>query len=224
MPIYALNKEPIFPDPNLADESGLLAVGGDLSVERLLQAYGQGIFPWYSQGEPILWWSPDPRMVLFPKNFKVSKSLKQSLKNKPYEVKFDTNFADVIKNCARVPRKDQPGTWITKEMAKAYHSLFEEGIAHTVETYQNGKLVGGLYGLSLGAAFFGESMFQTERDASKVALYHLVKKVTEWNFLMIDAQVETDHMKSLGAINIERKEFLQILEKALNHPTIKGKW
>jgi leucyl/phenylalanyl-tRNA--protein transferase len=224
MPIYALNKEPIFPDPNLADESGLLAVGGDLSVDRLVQAYSNGIFPWYSQGEPILWWSPDPRMVLFPENFKISKSLKQTLKNKSFEVKFDTNFREVIKRCAEVPRRGQPGTWITKEMSNAYQNLFKEGIAHSVETYQNGNLVGGLYGLSLGAVFFGESMFQTERDASKVALYHLVKKVTQWNFLMIDAQVETDHMKSLGAINIERKEFLMILEKALNHPTIKGKW
>jgi leucyl/phenylalanyl-tRNA--protein transferase len=163
-------------------------------------------------------------MVLFPRNFKISKSLKQSLRNKLFEVKFDSNFEAVIKNCAKVPRRDQPGTWITSKMAEAYINMHQAGLAHSVEIYQNEKLVGGLYGVSLGAAFFGESMFQLERDASKVALYHLVEKLKKWKFLMIDAQVETEHMKSLGAINIPREEFLNLLESALKKPTIKGKW
>lgn len=224
MPVYQLSEEFIFPHPDLADESGLLAFGGDLSSERLVQAYANGIFPWYSEGEPILWWSPNPRMVLFPDRLKVSKSLKQSIKNKSYEVRFDTNFNAVIEHCSAVPREGQDGTWITEEMKRAYIQLHKKGIAHSVETYANEKLIGGLYGLSIGSAFFGESMFQTERDASKVSLYYLVEKVKEWNFTFIDAQVETDHMKRMGSENIPREKFLEILKIAIKAPTIKGKW
>lgn len=224
MPVYALSDEIVFPNPELANEIGLLAVGGDLSLKRLLLAYSQGIFPWYSDDDPIMWWSPDPRMVLFPEKLKLSKSLQQSIKNKEYEVKFDTNFREVIENCSKTVRKDQDGTWITQEMKDAYLDLYESGFAHSVETYYNDKLAGGLYGISLGRAFFGESMFYRERDASKIALYYLVQKIKEWDFHFIDTQVETQHLKSLGAINIKRSKFFSLLKKSLNYPTLKGKW
>jgi len=224
MPVYALDERFIFPDPNLADESGLLAVGGDLSQERLMLAYSQGIFPWYAEDEPIMWWSPNPRMILFPDELKVSKSLKQSINNKEFEIKFDTLFEKVISNCSKSPRSDQDGTWITEQMKQAYTNLHQLGYAHSVETYFNGELVGGLYGISLGKAFFGESMFFTKRDASKIALYFLVQKLKEWDFHFIDAQVETEHLKSMGAQLISRKEFLISLNTALNFPTIQGKW
>ena len=224
MPVYALNKEIIFPDPNLADEQGLLAIGGDLTPERLVLAYANGIFPWYSDGDPILWWSPDPRMVLYPADFKMSKSFRQTLKNSNFEVRFDTDFKNVIDKCAKVPRYGEDGTWITDEMKQAYYSLHKSGLAHSVETYRNNKLVGGLYGISLGRAFFGESMFHIERDASKVALYYLVERVKEWKFRFIDAQIETGHLKSMGAVNIPRSEFLKQLNHALGFKTKKGKW
>ena len=224
MPVYALNKEIIFPDPNLADEQGLLAIGGDLTPERLVLAYANGIFPWYSDGDPILWWSPDPRMVLYPADFKMSKSFRQTLKNSNFEVRFDTDFKNVIDKCAKVPRYGEDGTWITDEMKQAYYSLHKSGLAHSVETYRNNKLVGGLYGISLGRAFFGESMFHIERDASKVALYFLVERVKEWKFRFIDAQIETDHLKSLGAISISRVDYLNILKEVIKWPTKRGKW
>ena len=224
MPVYALTDELIFPNPELANDIGLLAVGGDLSIKRLLLAYSNGIFPWYSEDDPIMWWSPDPRMVLFPEKLKISKSLSQTLKNKNYEVRFDSNFEEVIENCSKTMRKGQDGTWITEEMKNAYIQLHESGYAHSVETYINGKLAGGLYGISLGRAFFGESMFYKESGASKIAFCFLVERVKEWDFYFIDTQVETQHLKSLGAINISRKEFLPLLNKTLNYPTIKGKW
>ncbi len=224
MPVYALNKEIIFPDPNLADEQGLLAIGGDLTPERLVLAYANGIFPWYSDNDPIMWWSPDPRMVLYPADFKISKSFQQTLRNSSFEVKFDTNFKNVIDKCAKVPRYGEDGTWITDDMKKAYIDLHRIGFAHSVETYRNGKLVGGLYGVSLGRAFFGESMFHLERDASKVALYYLVERVKEWKFRFIDAQIETDHLQSLGAISISRANYLNILKEVIKWPTKRGKW
>lgn len=225
MSIYQLPDEIAFPSPEKAEPDGLLAVGGDLSAQRLIAAYSLGIFPWYSDGEPILWWSPDPRMVLFPKDFRVSKTLRKVANNGKFEIKFDTAFADVIEMCASVSRIDQEGeTWITQEMKEAYINLHKKGIAHSVETYTNGKLVGGLYGLSLGGCFFGESMFHTVTDASKVALYHLVNKLTEWNFDLIDVQQETRHLKSLGAIPIERKDFLPLLNKSMQRHSIVGKW
>jgi leucyl/phenylalanyl-tRNA--protein transferase len=224
MPVYALNTEIIFPDPNLADDHGLLAVGGDLRPERLVLAYANGIFPWYSDGDPIMWWSPDPRLILYPENFKVSKSLRQTLRNGNFEIKYDTDFGNVIDYCAKIPRNGEEGTWITDEMKKAYIDLHRTGFAHSVETYRDGKLVGGLYGVSLGKAFFGESMFHLERDASKVALYNLIEKIKGWNFRFIDAQIETNHLKSLGAVTISRAEYLNILEEAINWPTKRGKW
>ncbi len=224
MPVYALNKEIIFPDPNLADEQGLLAIGGDLTPERLVLAYANGIFPWYSNGDPILWWSPDPRMILYPADFIMSKSFLQTLRNSNFEVKFDTDFKNVIDKCAKVPRYGEDGTWITDEMKQAYYSLHKTGLAHSVETYRNNKLVGGLYGISLGRAFFGESMFHIDRDASKVALYYLVEKAKEWKFRFIDAQIETDHLKSLGAISISRVDYLNILKEVIKWPTKRGKW
>jgi leucyl/phenylalanyl-tRNA--protein transferase len=224
MPVYALNTEIVFPDPNLADDHGLLAVGGDLRPERLVLAYANGIFPWYSDGDPIMWWSPDPRLILYPENFKVSKSLRQTLRNGNFEIKYDTDFGNVIDYCAKIPRNGEEGTWITDEMKKAYIDLHRTGFAHSVETYRDGKLVGGLYGVSLGKAFFGESMFHLERDASKVALYNLIEKIKGWNFRFIDAQIETNHLKSLGAVTISRAEYLNILEEAINWPTKRGKW
>ena len=224
MPVFALDDRIIFPDPALADYTGLLAVGGDLSTERLLLAYSNGIFPWYSEGEPVMWWSPDPRMVLFPKDFKISRSLKQTIRNKNFEVRFDYNFEEVIDNCSKTLRKEQEGTWITSEMKAAYIELHKAGFAHSVETYYDGRLAGGLYGISLGKAFFGESMFFKERDASKIALYYLIEKIKTWNFDFIDAQIETNHLINLGAVRISRNDFITMLKKALKYPTIKGKW
>ncbi len=224
MPVYVLSDKLVFPDPNLAVDDGLLAIGGDLSVERLILAYSKGIFPWFSEGDPILWWSPDPRMVLIPKKFRISKSLQQTLRNKKFTVKFDNSFDKVIEACSTISRSDQNGTWITSQMKEAYIRLHQLGFAHSVETYMDGKLAGGLYGLSLGRAFFGESMFYHERDASKIAIYYLIKKLVEWKFHFVDAQVETEHLKRLGAESIPRSEFLNLLPEVLNYPTIRGKW
>lgn len=224
MPYYLPDDELIFPHPSLSHKSGLLAVGGDLSVERLLLAYSSGIFPWYSDNSPILWWSPDPRMVLFPSEFKISKSLRITVRKAIFQVRFDHNFESVIRQCATVFREDQDGTWITEEMIKAYCDLHKAGYAHSVESYYNGELVGGLYGVSLGKAFFGESMFHVKTDASKVALYHLVKLLSDWEFLIIDAQQKTRHLISLGGRMISREEFLKIVEQASAFKTMRGNW
>jgi leucyl/phenylalanyl-tRNA---protein transferase len=213
-----------FPDPNEAEDDGLVAVGGNLTADFLIAAYAQGIFPWFNEGEPLLWWSPNPRMVLFPKDFKCSKSLQQVIKSRKFKVRIDENFEDVIRSCAEVKRPGQRGTWITKDMIKAYTHLFQEGYAHSVETYQDDILVGGLYGISLGKAFFGESMFYIKRDASKIALFHLNELLLAWDFHFIDVQQSTNHLRSLGAVDIQRKNFLDLLKLALNNPTIKGKW
>ena len=223
--IVWLDKNDIwFPDPSTAPGDFPLAAGGDLSPERLLFAYSLGIFPWYSEDEPILWWSPDPRMVLFPDNLKISRSLKKVLKNKGFTVKFDTNFEEVIKSCAYVPRPGQDGTWLNADMIDAYIELHKLGYAHSVETYLDGKLVGGLYGIALGGTFFGESMFHKVSDASKVAFVYLVRKLKELDFDMIDCQQSTPHMARFGAVEIPRKEFLEKLSKSLKKPTIRGKW
>lgn len=224
MPLFKLTNELIFPNPELSLKDGLLAVGGDLSMERLLLAYKNGIFPWYDDQSPILWWSPNPRMVLFPKKLIVSKSLWQVIRQKKFEVKVDENFASVVKSCATVPRVDQPGTWITDEMMQAYIDLHENGFAHSFETYFEGQLVGGLYGVSLGRVFFGESMFHKMSDASKVALYYLTEKVKSWKFLLIDAQQDTPHMRRMGAKTIPRKDFLELLDESSQYRTYKGKW
>ncbi|MEA3478185.1 MAG: leucyl/phenylalanyl-tRNA--protein transferase [Bacteroidota bacterium] len=214
----------IFPHPEEALEDGLLAVGGDLSMERILLAYQQGIFPWYSEGSPILWWSTNPRMVLFPDKLVITKSLQQVINRKAYEVKFDHDFSTVIRQCASVARKEQAGTWITEEIVQAYELLHHQGYAHSVEAYDEGELVGGLYGISMGKVFFGESMFHLKPDASKVALYYLVEKLKSWHFQLIDAQQETEHLKRMGAIAIPRKEFLEILKTAVNEKSHIGNW
>jgi len=224
MPIFKLNKELSFPDPSYAEEEGILAIGGDLSVDRLILAYANGIFPWPRKDAPILWWSPDPRMVMFPENFKVSHSLRQLVRSGKYSYTIDKEFEKVIRQCARIPRMGQDDTWITEEMTEAYIRLHHEGFAHSVESWFDGKLVGGLYGVSIGRAFFGESMFYTERDASKFAFYQLIMLLKHWEFEIVDAQQDTNHLKSLGAINIPRDEFMERLEKAIAFPTYKGNW
>ena len=202
-----------FPNPSEATDDGLLAIGGDLSVERLLLAYNSGIFPWFEDGQPILWWSPDPRMVLFPEKFKVSKSLRKTLKSEKFKITFNQNFSEVIKNCAIVPRKGEHGTWITQEMQEAYIALHEAGHAVSVEVWENEKLVGGLYGVDLPQkkVFCGESMFSFVSNASKVAFYHLSEYVKAKDYKFIDCQIYNEHLESLGAKEIGRGEFLEII-------------
>lgn len=224
MPVYRLPEEIVFPSPDLADEDGLLAVGGDLSEERLLLAYSLGIFPWYSEGMPILWWSPDPRLVLMPSEMRVSRSLRQTVKRQTYRVTLDTAFEDVMINCAAAPRGDGRGTWITDDMIEAYCRLHEDGFAHSVESWRGDELAGGLYGVSLGAAFFGESMFARRSDASKVALVRLVELLRSRKDAFIDCQVVTEHLLSLGARQVSRAEFTRMLGCALKTPNSGGKW
>src|SRR5207344_2679109 len=224
MPIFRLVDDLVFPPPDYADPSGLLAVGGDLSSDRLLAAYRLGIFPWYSDDQPILWWSPDPRLVLDLGDFRISRSLRRTLKKKAFQVTFDHAFEQVIQACALVPRAAQNGTWITAEMQEAYINLHGLGYAHSVESWFGGKLAGGLYGVSLGKAFFGESMFHLKTDASKVALATLVEKLKSWDFHFIDSQMTTEHMVRLGAKELPRRIFLKRLQSALRHPTRRGRW
>ncbi len=215
MPIYRLGKRIEFPDPALAGRDGLVAVGGDLCPERLLAAYAAGIFPWYSAGDPILWYSPDPRMVLHPAKFKRSASLRRLVQSRKFELRVDHDFPAVIRKCASVPRHGQNGTWITPEMQAAYIQLHRLGFAHSFETYRDGALVGGLYGIALGAAFFGESMFHEARDASKFAFSALVDHALDKRLHFIDAQQPTPHLRSLGAEDVSRLDFLQQLRQAL---------
>nr|WP_281951372.1 leucyl/phenylalanyl-tRNA--protein transferase [Nitrosophilus kaiyonis] len=214
----------IFPDPRYSSKEGLVAFGGDLSPNRLLSAYKKGIFPWYSEGDPILWWSPDPRFVLYPDSLKISRSLKKTLKKNIFEIKVDTNFYEVIKNCSQIKRKNQEGTWILPEIIEAFVNLHEMGFAHSIEVYKDSELVGGLYGISLGAAFFGESMFSKVSDASKVALVKLVEISKKFEFDFIDCQIPSDHLKRMGAIEIDRNRFLDELEIAMQKPGKVGKW
>jgi leucyl/phenylalanyl-tRNA--protein transferase len=214
-----------FPDPNRADADGLVAYGGDLRPERLLAAYAQGIFPWpHDERWPLLWFSPDPRMVLVPSALHVSRSLRKTLRHGDFEVRFDTAFAQVIHACATIPRPTQRGTWITADMIQAYCVLHELGFAHCVETWADGALVGGLYGVSLGAAFFGESMFARRTDASKVAFVRLVQHLQAWQFHFVDCQMHTPHLARFGAVEWPRKRFLQALRDALREPTRRGRW
>jgi leucyl/phenylalanyl-tRNA---protein transferase len=224
MPVYQLPSTLVFPSPEQADSSGLLAVGGDLSAERLLLAYENGIFPWFNDDQPILWWSPENRMVLYPDEFKQSKSLKQSIRNKQFEFKMDTAFDQVIEYCAKVPRADQDGTWITDEIRSAYANLHQMGFAHSFEIWQNNNLVGGLYGISLGRAFFGESMFSLVSDASKAAFYFLSEFAKKQDFHFVDCQLHTDHLASLGAKEIPRNQFLSELKTALAYPDLNQLW
>jgi leucyl/phenylalanyl-tRNA--protein transferase len=212
--VYILSKELIFPHPTKTDRRGCLAYGGDLSTERLLLAYRSGIFPWFNEWEPISWYSPDPRMVLFPKNLYVSKSMKQVLERSYFEITYNTAFEEVMQNCSKIKRNGQyGGSWITKDMITAYVKLHELGFAHSVEAWQNGELVGGLYGIALGKCFFGESMFAKASNASKAAFIIFVKKLESLGFWLIDCQMYTEHLASLGADLIPRNLFLQYLEQ-----------
>lgn len=207
----------------LAHPNGLLAAGGDLSVGRLLEAYRQGIFPWFGEGEPILWWSPDPRMVLVPGEIKVSRSLAKTLRNRPYEVRLDTAFREVMLGCA-APREHQSGTWITPEILAAYCALHDAGWAHSVETWIDGALAGGLYGVAVGRMFFGESMFARARDASKIALVHLAALLGAHGFGLIDCQMATAHLASLGARQVPRETFQRRVHELVNYPSPPGCW
>ncbi len=223
MPVYRLIDAPIFPDPALA-ESGLIAVGGDLRRVRLLAAYRAGIFPWYSEGEPIWWHSPDPRFVLVPQHLHVSRSLEKIIRRGDYEVRFDTAFAEVIARCARKRRPGQRGTWITRDMQAAYTDLHHAGVAHSAEAWLGGALVGGLYGISLGDMYFGESMFADAPDASKVAFVTLARWMTVQGIALFDSQVHTEHLERFGAESWPRPRYLAQLSALVNRPTRVGAW
>ncbi len=214
---YSLN----FPDPRNASEEGIVAWGGDLNPSRLIRAYQNGIFPWYSQGDPIIWWSPDPRLIMKLDDFKLSRSLKKSIKK--FQYGFDTDFLAVMQNCSSTPRHNQNGTWISNDIIEAYSVLHGLGMAHSIETYYNGVLVGGLYGLTIGKVFCGESMFSHVSDASKSAYAILIKHLKAWGYEFVDCQVPTEHLKSLGAKEVSREYFLEALEK-LNMETMENIW
>ncbi|HMN89223.1 MAG TPA: leucyl/phenylalanyl-tRNA--protein transferase [Saprospiraceae bacterium] len=226
MPVYRLSETEIaFPPVDFAEPNGLLAVGGDLSVERLIQAYEHGLFPWFNPGEPLLWWSPDPRFVLFPEELKVAKSMRPYFNQRKFDVRFDTCFEAVIRACQRQRRNGQLSrTWITEDMVAAYCRLHEVGCAHSVEVWQSTNLVGGLYGISLGRMFFGESMFATVSNASKFGFITLVQRLREQGFVLIDCQQQTQHLGSLGARAIARKVFIDILQQNRESDYQFGKW
>lgn len=225
MPVYRLDKrQTLFPPPSEAEPDGLLAVGGDLSPKRLLVAYASGIFPWYDEKLPILWHSPDPRFVLEARSLHVPKSLAKELRRRRYEIRLDTRFADVIARCARISRPTQKGTWINRDMIHAYTELHELGFAHSAEAYLDGELVGGLYGVSLGGAYFGESMFADAPDASKVAFATLVRFLETRGIPLIDCQVHTDHLARFGAEMWPRERYLEHLTDLLARPTLRGRW
>ena len=220
--IPQLNKNNLrFPDPRYANEDGILAWGGDLNPVRLINAYQHGIFPWYAKDEPILWWSPDPRLIMELDDFKLSRSLKKNIKKFTY--KFDSNFSQVIRKCASIPRKDQAGTWIQNDIIEAYEALHHMGVVHSIESYSNDKLVGGLYGIVVGKVFCGESMFADVSDASKAAYATLIKHLKYWGYDFIDCQVPTEHLKRLGAKEVSRDEFINRLEE-VNKDKIEHEW
>lgn len=224
MSVFLLSDDCVFPDPRHAEPDGLLAVGGDLSYERILTAYAHGIFPWYSDNTPILWWSTDPRPIIIPSKVHVSRSLRRLMRKSPFTVTLDTAFSRVIRHCAKTPRPQGEGTWLLPEMIEAYENLHDEGFAHSVEAWQDGKLVGGLYGVSLGGAFFGESMFHHAPCASKVALVTLCRLLTQWNFHFIDCQQTTPHIVAMGATEVPRETFQDMLREAIQVPTRRRKW
>lgn len=224
MPVFALTDELRFPHPSQAADGGLLAVGGDLRPERLILAYSHGIFPWYSEGRPILWWCPSPRLVIEPASLYVGRSLRKTMRREPYRITMDTAFERVIDACAKTPRPDQDGTWITRALRAAMIRLHRLGIAHSVEAWEDDALVGGLYGLSIGAAFFGESMFAHRPDASKIAFVTLAQQLARWDFDFIDCQVVTDHLLRFGAFELELDDFLERLAVAVEQPTRPGPW
>ena len=225
MTFYRLHESyPGFPDPREAEPSGLLAMGGDLSPERLLIAYSMGIFPWYNPGDPILWHCPDPRMVLLPSDLHIGRSLRPVLARAPWELRYDSDFSQVIRACATSQRRGQQGTWITSEMMQAYESLHELGFAHSAEVWHEGEMIGGIYGLALGRAFFGESMFYRKPNASKYALVMLFRRLFDRGYELIDCQQHTAHTQRFGARCIERGAFLDLLSKALSNETERGSW
>lgn len=215
MPIYQLPDEIIFPNPELAEEDGLLAVGGDLSFERLLLAYCNGIFPWYSDGDPILWWCPKPRFIIKPNEVKISKSMKRVFNSGKFKVTFDNDFEGVIRNCKEL-RENKEGTWINNDMMEAYINLFKKGFASSVEVYRDEKLVGGLYGVKIGKCFFGESMFSIETNASKVALISICKRLEEEGYIFLDCQMHTNHLESMGGKFVSWEDFKLMLEDGIN--------
>ena len=216
--------EIVFPAPQYADEQGVLAIGGDLSPERLILAYQNGIFPWFNEDEPIVWGAPDPRFVLYPEELRVSKSMRQVLRRDTFQITYDTDFRSVIKNCQQIKREEQDGTWITNDMYEAYVKLHEMGLAHSVEVWQNEELVGGLYGISFGRCFFGESMFAKVSNASKAGFITFVQNLESLGFDMIDCQTETPHLHSLGADFISRADFMKYLADNNKKETWVGKW
>lgn len=222
--IFRIPTPHLFPDPAFADPSGLLGVGGDLSPQRLLLAYRSGIFPWYSEGQPILWWSPDPRMVLFSDELRVPRSLGKRIRQQRYRITLDTAFAQVLSRCAEVPRPGQEGTWITAEMAAAYEALHDLGHAHSVEAWEGDQLVGGLYGVAVGRLFSGESMFSLRPDASKIAFVHLVRQLGLWGFPLVDCQVHTQHLERFGAREIERERYLEHVRELSRREGLAGPW
>jgi leucyl/phenylalanyl-tRNA--protein transferase len=222
VPVYRLDERLLFPPPERGPRRGPIALGGDLRPERLLLAYSMGIFPW--QGEPLHWHSPDPRMVLLADELVVARSLRRTMRRGAFRVTLDTAFREVMVACATVPRPDQDGTWITPEMVESYTELHRRGVAHSAEAWKGQALVGGLYGLSLGAVFFGESMFSVEKDASKVAFVALVEQLRAWGLPLVDCQVYTPHLASLGAREWPRRDFLAALQAALDRPTRHGPW
>jgi leucyl/phenylalanyl-tRNA--protein transferase len=224
MPVYRLTRELLFPDPEWANPDGLLAVGGDLRQERLLLAYRMGIFPWYERGYPILWWSPSRRCVMEPEKFHISRSLQRLLRQGRFTVTFDQAFPDVIRACAETRIAQGKGTWITEEMIDAYCTLHQSGFAHSVEAWNGEHLAGGIYGISLGRAFFGESMFASVTNASKVVFATLAQRLADWQFTLIDCQIINPHLQRLGAYDISRADFLRRLAEARRFPTRRGKW
>ena len=224
MPVYRLSDKLVFPPAGLAEKDGLLAIGVDLSPERLLLAYSNGIFPWFSAGDPILWWSPSPRLIIFPGEFKTPRRLLRLLNRKKFSFTMDRAFRQVIRACATTDSRQEKGTWITWDMIAAYSLLHDMGYAHSVECWQDGELAGGLYGLSLGGVFFGESMFSRQPNSSKAALVSLVKKLQGWDFDLIDCQMKTAHLMQFGAREIPGPEFQTLLAKSIRRPTQKGKW
>jgi leucyl/phenylalanyl-tRNA--protein transferase len=223
MPVFRLDDRLVFPPVELA-EDGLLALGGDLRPERLLLGYSEGIFPWYAENLPILWHSPDPRMVMTVDDLIVQKSLRKAIRKRPYELRMDTAFLRVLEGCAAAPRPGQSGTWLIPEMVTAYAKLHELGFAHSIEAWRGDELVGGLYGVSLGAAFFGESMFAHAPDASKIAFTACIRQLAACNIRLVDCQVHTEHLERFGAYEVSREEYIAMLKVALDEPTRRGTW
>jgi leucyl/phenylalanyl-tRNA--protein transferase len=223
MPVFRLDERLVFPPVHLA-EDGLLALGGDLSPERLLLGYTKGIFPWYAENLPILWHSPDPRMIMTTRDLVIQRTLRKRIKQRPYELKMDTAFTEVLAGCSQVPRPGQNGTWLIPDMVRAYTKLHELGFAHSIEAWHGEVLVGGLYGVSLGAAFFGESMFARAADASKIAFAACVRQLDAWKIGLIDCQVHTEHLERFGAYEVPRLDYMELLAVALDEPTRRGPW